>query len=340
MQLRGDIGDVPGVLVGHWTDLNRLTGCTVILTEGGAAAGVDVRGAAPGTRETDLLHQGRTVDRVHAVLLTGGSAFGLAAADGVMGWLRERGVGYATPASPVPIVPGAVIYDLALGPAISWPDAAAGCAACEAALAAEGQPIAQGTVGGGTGATVGKLRGAAGALKGGVGSASARVPLGDLGLVTVGALVVVNAFGDVCDPATGAIVAGTRRPDGGWLDAAAALRAGLPSSVPPAADATGTNTTIAVVATDAPLDRSAAHRLAQNAHDGFARAIRPCHTPFDGDTIFALSTKPGPIPPIALAALASVAEGVLEAAILRAVRAARGAGGVPGLADQSSEADS
>lgn len=328
-----DIGDVPGLRAGHWTDPAGLTGCTVVLTEGGAAGGVDVRGAAPGTRETDLLGQGRTVDRVHAVLLTGGSAFGLAAADGVMGWLRERGVGFATPASPVPIVPGAVIYDLALGEAVA-PGAEAGRAACDDAARDRGEPLAQGTVGAGTGATVGKLRGMASALKGGVGSASALLALGDAGLVTVGAIVVVNAFGDVRDPASGAIVAGTRAGDG-WLDTAAALAAGMPggATAPRPGQAAGTNTTIAVVATDAPLDRSAAHRLAQNGHDAFARAIRPCHTPFDGDTIFALSTRPGPIAPFALATLAAATEAVLERAILRAVRLARGAGGVPGLAD-------
>ncbi len=331
-----DITDVPGVLVGHWTDRTGLTGCTVILTEAGAAAGVDVRGAAPGTRETDLLQQGRTVDRVHAVLLTGGSAFGLAAADGVMGWLRERGVGFPTPASPVPIVPGAVIYDLALGAAVA-PTAASGRAACAAALATTGHPLDQGTVGAGTGASVGKLRGLAGAMKGGIGSASQRVDFGQLGTITVGALVVVNAFGDVCDPASGALIAGARLADGAWLDSARALRSGalltaVTDATPPAA-ATGTNTTLAVIATDAPLDRSAAHRLAQNAHDAYARAIRPCHTPFDGDTIFALSTRPGLIEPVALAALSALAEEVLAQAIVRAVRLATGAAGVPGLAD-------
>lgn len=332
-ELRDDITDVPGVRVGHWTDLANLTGCTVVLTEGGAAGGVDVRGGAPGTRETDLLGQGRTVDRVHAVLLTGGSAFGLAAADGVMHWLRERGTGYPMREGPVPIVPGAVIYDLALGQ-VRAPDAAAGRAACAAATGSGDAPIAQGTVGGGTGATVGKLRGMAGASKGGLGSASARLRLGELGTVTIGALVVVNAFGDVCDPASGAIVAGARAADGGWLDTAATMRAGIPQVTATATDPSGTNTTIAVVATDAPLDRSAAHRLAQNAHDAFARAVRPCHTPFDGDTIFALSTRPGPIAPFALAALAAVAEAVLERAILRGVRLARGAGGVPGVGDE------
>ena len=332
-----DITDVPGVRVGHWTDHVGLTGCTVVLTEGGAAAGVDVRGAAPGTRETDLLQQGRTVDRVHAIVLTGGSAFGLAAADGVMGWLRDRGIGHPTPASPVPIVPGAVIYDLALGAAVA-PGATAGREACEAALANLGRPLAQGSIGAGTGASVGKLRGMTGAMKGGIGSASRRVALGQLGTITLGALVVVNAVGDVCDPASGAIIAGARLADGDWLDSARALRSGALLNAAlrgvPTADATGMNTTLAVIVTDAPLDRSAAHRVAQNAHDAYARAIRPCHTPFDGDTIFALSTRPGTIAPLALAALSALAEEVLAEAIMRAVRLAVGAGGVPGLADR------
>jgi L-aminopeptidase/D-esterase-like protein len=332
-ELRGDITDVPGLRAGHWTDPDGLTGCTVVLTEAGASAAVDVRGAAPATRETDLLGHGRAVERVHAILLTGGSAFGLAAADGVMGWLRERGIGHPMREGPVPIVPTAAIYDLALGAAVS-PDAAAGRAACAAALAGEGIPLEQGTAGAGTGATVGKLRGASGAMKGGIGSASLRLPFGRHGTVTVGALVVVNAVGDICDPATGAIVAGARAAGGGWLDGNAVLRSGALLAAPTPQETTaGANTTIAVIATDAPLDRSAAYRLAQNGHDAFARAIRPCHTPFDGDTIFALSTRPGPLEPFALATLAAAAEGVLEQAILRAVRLATGAGGVPGLAD-------
>jgi L-aminopeptidase/D-esterase-like protein len=335
MDPRDDITAVPGLRAGHWTDRAALTGCTVVLTEAGAAAGVDVRGAAPGTRETDLLGLGRTVERIHAVLLTGGSAFGLAAADGVMGWLREQGIGHPMREGPVPIVPGAVIYDLGLGAAVA-PDAAAGRAACEAAIAGEAAALPQGTVGAGTGATVGKLRGAAGAMKGGIGSASRRMPFGRYGTITIGALVVVNAVGDIYDPASGAIVAGARAPDGDWLDGNAALRSGAlfnAASAAPPEDTTGANTTIAVLATDAPLDRSAAYRLAQNGHDAYARAIRPCHTPFDGDTIFALSTRPGPIEPFALATLAAAAEEVLERAILRAVQSATGAGGVPGLAD-------
>lgn len=325
-----DITDVPGIRAGHYTNAADLTGCTVILTEGGAAAAVDVRGAAPGTRETALLAPGRTVDRVQAVLLTGGSAFGLAAADGVMGWLRERGVGFATAAGPVPIVPAAVIFDLACGNPVA-PDAAAGRAACLDAIAGGAGPLAQGNVGAGTGATVGKARGRDGAIKGGLGSASARLPLGALGTVTVGAVVAVNASGDVRDPATGAIVAGTRAPGGGWLDTFATFRAGLP--LPAAPEPAGTNTTIAAIATDAPLDGSTAYRLAQNAHDAFARAIWPCHTPFDGDTIFALSTAPGAIDPRALALLSVAAEDVLARAILRAVRRATGSGGLPAAAE-------
>ncbi len=325
MMAHDDITDVPGVMVGHATDATNLTGCTVLLTEGGAAAGVDVRGAAPGTRETALLGPGRTVDRVHAVLLTGGSAFGLAAADGVMSWLRERGVGFATAGGPVPIVPAAVLYDLMQGHPIA-PDAVAGLAACRSAHAGA---VAQGNVGAGTGATVGKLRGMAGAVAGGLGSASTRLSLGG-DPITVGALVAVNAFGDIRDPATGAIVAGTRGPDGGWLDSYAAMQAGFPATTP---DPSGTNTTIAVIATDAPLDGSTAYRLAQNAHDAFARAIWPCHTPFDGDTIFVLSTAPGPLDPRALTTLAVAAEATLVRAILRAVAGAVGAGGVPSAAE-------
>lgn len=336
--MHDDIRDVPGVHVGHATDSSVMTGCTVVLTEGGAAAAVDVRGAAPGTRETALLAPGRTVDRVHAVLLTGGSAFGLAAADGVMSWLRERGVGFATATGPVPIVPAAVLYDLAFG-APQHPDAGMGRTACDDALAAPDVALPQGNVGAGTGATVGKLRGPDGAIKGGLGSASVRLPLGALGTFTLGAVVAVNAVGDVRDPATGAIIAGMRAPGGGWLDTFAQLRGGFPAPPHPgateASPTVGTNTTIAVIATDAPLDSSSAYRLAQNAHDAFARTIWPCHTPFDGDTIFALSTSPGQIEPGALAALSAAAEETLSRAILRAVERATGAGGLPSAAEWS-----
>ncbi len=330
--MHDDISDVPGVRVGHDTNTPALTGCTVILTQDGAAAAVDVRGAAPGTRETALLAPGRTVDRVQAIVLTGGSAFGLTTADGVMQTLRERGSGFPTAAGPVPIVPAAVLYDLAIGAPIA-PDAAAGQRACLAALNAPDKPLTQGNVGAGTGATIGKLRGPAGAIKSGLGSASAQVNVATDRTYTVGALVAVNAVGDVHDPTTGQIVGGLRSPTGGWADSFALLGAATAAADDPLADSAGTNTTIAVIATDAPLDYSTAFRLAQNGHDAFARTIWPCHTPFDGDTIFALSTNPGIIEPGALAALSVVAEATLARAILRAVQAAQGAGGLPSAAE-------
>lgn len=305
-----DITDVPGLRAGHWTDASGQTGCTVVLVEGGAVAAVDVRGAAPGTRETALLGPGRTVDRVHALLLTGGSAFGLGAADGVMRYLRERGVGFPTAAGPVPIVPAAVLYDLTTGQPV-FPDANAGYTAC---AGASGAPLAQGRVGAGTGATVGKLFGPAHASPGGLGAASAKLPNG----ATVGAVVAVNAVGDVWDLAGQRIVAGARAPAGDWYDTFATLAAGAFPAPEPGIEA-GTSTTIAVVATDAPLDGSTAYRLAQNAHDALARVIRPCHTPFDGDTIFALSTEPGPSDPRALAVLAAVTELTLARAVVKAV---------------------
>lgn len=307
---------ISGFRIGHFTDRERATGCTAILCEGGAVAGVDVRGAAPGTRETDLLDPSNMVPAIHAVLLTGGSAYGLAAADGVMRYLQERGVGFDTRIHPVPIVPAAVIFDLGLGP-VAWPDADAGYAAC--AAAAEGQP-AEGSVGAGTGATVGKLMGPTGALKGGVGYAELTLPGG----ATVATLVVVNALGDVVDPATGAIVAGARGPDGRFVDAVKLLTEGRSASVDAA------NTTIGVVMTDARLTKAEARALARAAHDGLAWAIRPAHTQFDGDTLFALSHGDKTADPVSLAAAAAV---VVSRAILRAVRTAEGLFDAPGLRD-------
>lgn len=310
---RDDITDVPGVRAGHWTDQTARTGCTVVLVEGGAVAAVDVRGGAPGTRETALLGPGRTVDRVHAVLLTGGSAFGLAAADGVMRYLRERNTGFPTAAGPVPIVPAAVLYDLAVGQP-TYPGANAGYAACQASAEAT---LTRGRAGAGTGATVGKFFGPASAMPGGFGAASALLDGG----FTLGVAVAVNAVGDIWDTAGRGIVAGARAADGMWRDAFAALGRGAidRSSAAQPPPETGFNTTIGVVATNAPLDASAAYRLAQNAHDALARVIRPCHTPFDGDTIFALSTTPGPIAPEVLAHLSVVAEHTLARAIVNAV---------------------
>jgi L-aminopeptidase/D-esterase-like protein len=276
----GAITDVPGIRVGHADDLAARTGCTVVLcADDGAVAGVDVRGAAPGTRETDLLAPENLVERVHAVLLTGGSVFGLDAACGVVRWLEARGIGFDTGVVRVPIVPAAVIFDLAEGDAQVRPDARMGYEACERAV---GQAIEEGRVGAGAGATIGKALGIRMASAGGIGTASMKLASG----ATVGALVVVNAFGDIVDPASGRILAGARLPRGGWLDTQRMLESGPPASPLSVMQ----NTTLAVVATDAALTKAQARKVAAMAHDGLARAIKPIHTMFDGDTIFALST--------------------------------------------------
>ena len=314
----GAITDVAGVKVGHFTDSRRPTGCTVILTEAGVVGGIDVRGAAPGTRETELLSPVNAIERVHAVLLSGGSSFGLAAADGVMRWLEERGIGVQVGAVRVPIVPAAILFDLYLGDHRIRPDAAAGYAACEAAST---QHPAEGSVGAGTGAVVGKLFGLERAMKGGVGTASVRV-----GGVTVGAIVAVNAVGDVVDPASGKIVAGARTEDGRHLlgTTRAMLRGAVPTQMQP-----GGATTIGLVATDAVLSKAQATKLAQMAHDGLARSINPVHSMTDGDTLFALATgHSGRAPHLTL--LGVMAAEVTAAAVLRAVRQAAGLSG-PGL---------
>jgi L-aminopeptidase/D-esterase-like protein len=273
--------DVPGLLVGHQTDAEARTGCSVVIAPDGAVAGVDVRGSAPGSRETDLLRPTALVERVNAIMLCGGSAFGLTAADGAMRWLAERGQGFSTGVRPVPIVPAAVIFDLAVGSADAFPDAAAGYAACEAAARGDG-PM-EGAVGAGTGATVGKLLGPASASPGGVGSAGLRLPDGTM----VAALCVTNASGNVIGR-DGAILAGVRDGKGGYVDASALLLTGSPTSAVP-----GANTTLAVIATDAPLDRAQCRKLAELGHDALALAISPVHTMLDGDTVFALSTGTG-----------------------------------------------
>lgn len=309
---RDSIVDVAGLRVGHFTDTRRPTGCTVVLAEHGAVAGVDVRGAAPGTRETDLLSPLNSVQQVHALLLAGGSAFGLDAAAGVMRWLEERGIGVPVGPVRVPIVPAAILFDLWLGDAAIRPDAAAGYAACAAASNAA---PAEGNVGAGTGATVGKLFGVARAMRGGIGSASLRVDG-----VTVGALVALNALGDVLDPATGRLVAGARSVDGRTLHGTveALLRGERPGLALP-----GGATTLGVVATDATLTKAEASKLSQMAHDGLARCINPVHTPGDGDTVFALAT--GAVQRRAdLTLLGTLAAEATTRAVLRAVRAARG----------------
>ena len=306
------ITEVAGIEVGHFTDSRRPTGCTVVLARGSAVAGVDVRGAAPGTRETDLLHPANTVERVHAVLLSGGSAWGLDAAGGVMRWLDEQGIGLAVGSARVPIVPGAVLFDLPLGDHRIRPDAAAGYAACQAASR---QAPEEGNVGAGAGAVVGKVFGLQRAMKGGIGSASITVDG-----VTVGALVACNALGDVLDPDTGRVLAGARSADGSQLlDARRALLRGeLPQQL-----IAGTNTTIGVIATDAVITKAQAARLATVGHDGLARAINPAHTVFDGDTLFALGTGESGRSP-GMMTLATMAAEACALAVVRAVRAARG----------------
>ena len=308
----GTITDVAGIEVGHFTDTRRPTGCSVVIAREGVVAGVDVRGAAPGTRETDLLHPSNLVDRVHAITLSGGSAWGLDAASGVMQWLEEHGIGLPVGYGLVPIVPAAVVFDLGVGDARIRPDAQAGYQAC---VAASRHAPLMGNVGAGAGALVGKLYGIEHAMKGGIGSASLRVDG-----ITVGALVVCNAVGDVIDPTTGEVIAGARRPDGrALLDARQAMLAGqAPQSL-----LAGTNTTIGVIATDAVLTKPQAHRLAQVAHDGLARAINPVHTMLDGDTLFAMGTgKAGKT--VSMLLLATLAAEVTARAVVQAIRSARG----------------
>lgn len=310
----GAITDVAGIEVGHFSDPRRPTGCTVILTREGAVGGVDVRGAAPGTRETDLLSPGNLVDRVHGIMLAGGSAWGLAATEGAMQWLEERGIGLDVRYGTLPIVPAAVLFDLPMGDARIRPDAAAGYAACEAAST---RPPAEGNVGAGSGALVGKLFGIDRAMKGGIGTASVTV-----GGVTVGALIACNALGDVIDPDTAQVVAGARTADGkALLDTRRALMRGeLPKPL-----LAGTNTTLGVVATDAVLTKVQANRLAMVAHDGLARSINPVHTMSDGDTLFALATGRVPLTGDApgMTVLSAMAAEVVARATVRAVLAAR-----------------
>ncbi len=318
------ITDVQGIKVGHYTDTTGITGCTVVLCESGAVGGVDVRGSAPGTRETDLLRPVNLVQEVHAVLLTGGSAFGLDAAGGVMRWLEERHIGFNVGVGVVPIVPAAVLFDLTIGDPKARPDAQAGYLACQEASAG---PVAEGSVGAGTGATVGKLLGPKFATKSGLGTSSMRIGKG----YVVGAIAAVNAFGDVVDADTGEIIAGTRRPVvGGFLDTFRQMQGNLGQTVLSFA-----NTTLVVVATDAYLTKEGANKVAQMAHDGLARVIRPVHTMLDGDTVFALATgKPpkrgsGADPSV----IGAAAVEVVAQAVMRAVRQAEPLGGIPAARD-------
>lgn len=318
----GSITDVQGVKVGHFTESRRPTGCTVLLFEKGATAGVDVRGGEPGTRETDLLNPVNTVQQVQAIFLAGGSAFGLDTATGILKYLEEHRLGFAMGDIIVPVVPGAILYDLEIGDAKIRPTAESGYKACQAATT---ERVAEGNVGAGAGATIGKMFGMQQAMKSGLGSASVRV--GNTGIV-VGAIVAVNAVGDVVDPKTSKIIAGARTADGsGFMDSMARIREGFGMR----ADA-ATNTTIGVVATNVALDKAQATKIAQMAQDGFARTINPSHTPFDGDTIFAVAT--GAIPARANpGAIGALAADVMARAVLRAVMNARGIAGLPSYAD-------
>ena len=315
--------DVAGIKVGHFTRSERPTGCTVILAEAGAVAGVDVRGSAPGTIETDLLDPVNLVQQVHAVFLSGGSAFGLDVATGVRKYLHERKIGFPTRVAAVPIVPGAIIFDLSVGerPDI-WPDAECGYRAASAATPGR---VTEGNVGVGAGATLG-YAGEGGPMKSGVGTASISLPDG----VVVAALMAVNTFGDVVDPSTGRVIAGTRAADGKTLaDARRLLRAGRPLS-PRIAQ----NTAIGVVATSARLTKVQATKVAQMAHDGIARAIYPAHTMGDGDTIFALATgTTGEATNSDVTRIGALGAEMITEAIVRAVRAADGIPGYPAAKD-------
>lgn len=284
---------IPGLLVGHDTNNEARTGCTIILTPEGATASVAVHGAAPGTRETDLLRPENLVQQVHGILLTGGSAFGLDAATGVMQWLHEHSYGFDAGVARVPIVPAAVLFDLDVGRADVWPDADSGYRACQAASTA---PVAQGRVGAGAGATVAKLLGPAGAQPGGLGSALMALPGGGM----VGAIAAVNAVGEIYDPASGKKI----------------VAAGAAGDMPANWPLRGGNTTLAVVATDIALSKTECLRVAQMAHDGLARAIKPSHTLFDGDTIFALSTGsagPGDANLVGVFAAEAITQAILAA---------------------------
>lgn len=315
------IVDVPGFRVGHAEDKEALTGCTVILCEAGAVGGVDQRGSAPGTRETDALQVTHLVDQVHGVLLTGGSAFGLDAASGVVRYLEEKGVGVNVGVGRVPIVPAAVLFDLAVGSPDVRPGPAMGYQACLSASSDSGI-VAEGNVGAGTGATVGKILGMKLAMKSGIGTASLKIGKG----VIVGAIVAVNAFGDVIDPEKGEIIAGARKLRK-FADTRKVMRSFVGRAV---LNFASSNTVIGVVATNAKLNKAQATKVAQMAHNGLARTIRPATTMLDGDTVFALSHGEKEID---VNILGTFAAQVYAQAILRGVRAAKGLKGLPAASD-------
>lgn len=316
---------VEGVRVGHHTLVERPTGCTVVLTEAGAVTGVDVRGGAPGTREVALLDPVNTIQKVHGIVLSGGSAFGLDAATGVVRYLEERGIGFQTRSAHVPIVPAAILMDLGIGDAPEIrPTAECGY---RAAMASSSGVIEEGNVGAGAGATIGKFRGPERAMKAGIGTASIKLQSG----LTVAAMVAVNAVGDIVNPATGQVIAGVRTENGLELaDARLLLRTGEVTDA-----SSGENTTIGIVATNAILTKTQATKMAQMAHDGYARAIVPVHTPFDGDTIFAVATGTFNST-INLTTIGALAADVMAEAIVRAATQATGIAGYPAARDLDS----
>jgi L-aminopeptidase/D-esterase-like protein len=334
--MHNGLTDIPGLLVGHWTNLDAATGCTVILTPSGAVAGVDVRGGAPGTRETSLLSPTCLVDRVHGIMLAGGSAFGLAAADGAMHWLEEHGHGFDVGVAKVPIVPSAILFDLIVGRADVRPDAAAGYAAC---VDANAGPVVEGSVGAGTGASIGKVLGIARATKGGIGTVSHHFGNG----LIIAALAVVNAWGDVFDPTTGKIIAGARGEDNAFMGtlniATASLAPDDPATWSHRASAGQTNlpltnTTLGIVATNAKLTKTQATKIAQMAHDGLARTIRPVHTALDGDTVFALGL--GELDAqenVNMGLIGALAADLLGEAVLRGVQMATSLHNLPAARD-------
>jgi L-aminopeptidase/D-esterase-like protein len=330
MKMNNSITDVPGIRVGHAQNEEAFTGCTVVLCEGGAVGGVDQRGGAPGTRETDALHPMHVVEHVHAVMLAGGSAFGLDAATGAVRYLEERGVGLNVGVARVPIVPAAILFDLAFGRADVRPDAAMGYQACQNASS---DPPAEGNVGAGCGATVGHILGMGQAMKSGIGCASLDLGQG----VVVGAIAAVNPLGDVVDPSNGMILAGTRTLQKGpirvggmdyFADTLAVMKTLVGRTV--LSFAARGHTVIGVVATNASLNKEQINKVAQMAQDGLARAVRPAHTMHDGDTIFALSTGNKNVDVNIVGAFAAE---VFAQAIVRAVKAAKPAGGLPAWAD-------
>lgn len=329
-KLNNAITDIPGIQVGHAQDEGALTGCTVVLCEDGVIGGVDQRGGAPGTRETDAMHPMHLVNEIHAVVLAGGSAFGLDAATGAVRYLEERGVGFDVRVARVPIVPAAILFDLAIGSSDVRPDAEMGYQAC---LNASANPPQEGNIGAGMGATVGKILGLAGAMKSGIGTASQEIGSG----IIVGAIAAVNVFGDIIDPSTNQIIAGARVVQKGpvkigkgpyFADTMCVMESLVGRTI--LGFMSRENTAIGIVATNAKFNKEQINKVAQMAQDGLARTVKPAHTMLDGDTIFALATGEKKADVNIVGAFAAE---VFAQAVLRAARTAAPAAGLPSAAE-------